>query len=259
MKVAKLPFLVLMISVLTACVTSRKEIEVPTSVGFSPSNGAKGAVYIGSIADERNFSSGSSENSTPSLDGDASNTSKEEIANIIGRQSGQVGIRYANITLPKGENVIKKMRELIEIGLRRAGYQPSSDPSSPLRADVSITDFWSWLNAGAAFYFKADIGASIKITTPEGRKTISAKGHGENVGFVVKTENFQQAFEPAVADFLNKLASQLDSLSSTVPATTASSPSAGKYSDLRELYELRKAGAITEQEYDIAKRRALSQ
>ena len=244
---------------MTGCIAQRQEISVSAATDYVPSSGSKGSVYIVAVTDDRDFTKDSSDNAIPSLDQDVSKTSKEEIATIIGRQSGGLGTRWANITLPKGENVMKKMRELVENSLKRAGYQPSNDPSSLIKADVSVSEFWAWLRAGVAFDFGANVGATVKLTMPDGKKTtIAAKGHGENIGHIVKTENFKQALDPAIAEFLNKLASELDKIPSTKQSRQQDqSGDSAKYGGLKELYELRKSGAITEQEYDEAKKKIL--
>ena len=71
---------------MTGCGLSRKELVIKDPP-FTGSEGAKGAVYIEAINDNRDFTKETSDNSLPSLDKDVATTSKQEISTIIGRQS----------------------------------------------------------------------------------------------------------------------------------------------------------------------------
>lgn len=242
---------------LTGCGLSRKELNInmPSSGPLPAEN--KGTVFISSVKDSRKFTNDTSDNSDTSLDSDLSKASREELATVVGRQSNASGIRLGNLTLPKGEDVTKKMRSLVELSFRRAGYEVSNNQGAPIKAAVSVTDFWGWLTSSFAFNYGAKVGATVNLSLPDGKTTsVSVSGRGDNVGYVLKEENFREAFEPAVKDFVQNLTSELDKIPYKRPSNAETK--IGIYDELKQLSELKNSGVITQQEFDEQKKKILN-
>lgn len=254
--------LLLMLAIhLAGCVgMSRNDVTISTAPTDNMASGAeKARVYVTAITDDRDFSKDTSDNAQPTLDDDIANMSKGEIATIIGRQSNAYGVKLANITLQKGANVQSVMKTLVEQGLKRAGYYPSNDPKSPIKATVSVTDFWGWLNSGWAFNYKARVAAKVTLSMPGGKRSIlSAMGYGENVGYVLKAENFRQAFEPALAEFKNNLTNEAEKLPSGLGPPSLQAHDNVFYGDLKQLGELHNSGVLTDDEFQSLKRKLIA-
>jgi hypothetical protein len=78
----------------SGCVTGRRTVDLPVSL--VPGTGtSKGSLYIASVEDQRAFQNKPSNPSIPSIDGDVTKCSKDQLATMIGRQRNGYGRRWA--------------------------------------------------------------------------------------------------------------------------------------------------------------------
>ncbi len=211
----KLPILALIgaaIVLQAGCVTGRRSISLPIST-HAVSSATRGQVYIASVTDNRHFENKPSDPSIPSIDGDVTKLSALEKDRMIGRQRNTWGKAMGDIGLKDDDSVTKRVRLLVEEGLRRKGYGISLDPKAPVAAAVSVDEFWGWGTPGFwALTFEAKIQCTISVTTARGAQKSIVKGYGINHGQVAKDANWQEAFDPAFEDFITSFGAQWDTL-----------------------------------------------
>ncbi len=189
----------------SGCVTGRRAIDLPVPYLNSTGTG-KGTLYIASVDDRRTFQNKPSDASTPSINGDVTRCSKEDLGMMIGRQRNTYGRAMGDITLPPGDSVLKRTHALVSEGLRRHGYTIASSPGSAGTATVTIDEFWAWFTPGMwSVSFQANIVCDITITRDGATKKISVKGYGRNQGQVASNLNWQLAYRRAFDDFLANL------------------------------------------------------
>jgi hypothetical protein len=204
------------------CVTGRRSLSLPVSTHDAPS-ATRGQVYIGTVTDNRHFENKPSDPSIPSIDGDVTKLSATEKDRMIGRQRNTWGKAMGDIGLKDNDSVTKRVRLLVEEGLRRKGYGVTDDPKTPVVAAVSVDEFWGWGTPGFwTLTFEAKIQCTISVTNASGVQNEIVKGYGINHGQVAKDGNWQEAFDPAFEDFITNFGAEWDKLA----ARTASSPSA---------------------------------
>jgi len=200
------------VMLLAGCVTGRRTISLPDAA-HGTTMAAKGKVYIDAVTDDRHFENRPSEPSTPSVDGDVNQLSPQQKDQMIGRQRNTYGHGMGDVALPHGDSVTKRMRSYVEQGLARAGYAVTADPTVPNKATVSVREFWSWMTPGfAALTFEAKISCQISVHNSSGDHVVTASGYGKNHGQFAKDANWQEAWQPAVEDFVTNLAAQAPSL-----------------------------------------------
>jgi len=201
------------------CVTGHRTLDLPPTaapVGASAAAtpAVQGLVYLASVTDDRKFENKPDEPSTPSIDGDVTKMSAQDKDRMIGRQRNTFGHAMGDIMLPPGDSVTKRVRGLVEEGLRRDGYQVSSDPNAPNSVALSINEFWAWTTPGFwALTFEAKIQCTLTVNNGNGSaRTLSVKGYGKNSGQVAKDANWQDAYKPAFEDFISNLSQQVGQL-----------------------------------------------
>jgi hypothetical protein len=189
----------------SGCVTGRRTVGLP--VGHVPGTGAsKGSLYLGSIEDQRTFQNKPADASTPSVDGDVTKCSKEELATMIGRQRNGYGRALGDIALPPGESVLTRTRALMEEGLKRRGFTIANDPASMGTATVKIDEFWAWFTPGMwTVSFQANVVCQVTVAREGVAKKLVVKGYGRNQGQVASDANWQLAYTRAFDDFLANL------------------------------------------------------
>jgi hypothetical protein len=238
------------------CVTGRRSLSLPVSTQDLPS-ATRGKVYIATVTDNRQFQNKPSDPSIPSIDGDVTKLSAPEKDRMIGRQRNTFGKAMGDIGLKENDSVTKRVRLLVEEGLRRKGYGVTDEPKAPVAAAVSVDEFWGWGTPGFwALTFEAKIQCTISVTNTADVQNAIVKGYGINHGQVAKDVNWQEAFDPAFEDFMTNFGAQWDNLT----GRTVNSPSNAKidgdiYEQLDKLDALRKSGVLTEQEFDAQKKR----
>ena len=211
----RLPFLALIgIAVVfqAGCVTGRRSLSLPVSTRDAPS-ATRGQVYIAAVTDNRHFENKPSDPSIPSIDGDVTKLSAAEKDRMIGRQRNTWGKAMGDIGLKDNDSVTKRVRLLVEEGLRRKGYGVTDDPKTPVAAAVSVDEFWGWGTPGFwVLTFEAKIRCTISVSNASGVQNEIVKGYGINHGQVAKDGNWQEAFDPAFEDFMTNFGTQWDIL-----------------------------------------------
>lgn len=190
----------------SGCVLGRRSISL--SVPAPTATKGAGQVSIGAITDGRRFESDPDSPSTPSVDGDVSKMSPEQLAQMIGRQRNGYGMAMGDIALSGGDNVQGKMRELVTTALSKRGYSIGSGAANSV--SVRIDEFWAWFTPGMwSIGFEARVRGSFTVRKGGTSRTFSVLGAGENLGQVASDKNWQEAYERAFDDFLKKLEAEL--------------------------------------------------
>jgi Uncharacterized lipoprotein len=196
----------------TGCVTGRRSFALPVQSHDIPP-ATQGKVYIAAVTDEREFQNKPSDPSIPSIDGDVTKLSAQEKDRMIGRQRNGFGGAMGDIALPTDDSVTKRVRLLVEQGLKRKGYEISPDSSAAKSVTVSVKEFWAWMTPGfVALTFEARLSCLITVTDASGAHATIVKGYGINHGQVVKDGNWQEAFDPAFEDFIGNFGTQWENL-----------------------------------------------
>ncbi len=242
----------------SGCVTGRRTFSVPVPTATVGAV-TKGSIYISSVSDDRIFQNKPSDPSIPSIDGDVSTLSAVEKDRMIGRQRNTWGKAMGDIALADNDTVTKRVRALVEEGLRRKGYEVSSDPAAPTSIAISVDEFWAWMTPGFfALSFEAKVSTSLTLKDAQGSAKMVVKGQGLNHGQVAKDGNWQEAFEPAFEQFLANFSSELDKATlQPAEAGPASSPGSDLYLQLKKLDELRRDKVLTEEEFQAQKKKLL--
>ena len=243
----------------SGCVTGRRSFDLPVPTGDIPA-ATKGTVYIATVSDQRKFANKPSDPSTPSINGDVTTLSAAQKDRMIGRQRSGFGMAMGDIALPEGDSVTKRVRLLLEEGLKRRGCQISSEPVAPVSISVSVNEFWAWMTPGFfALTFEARLSCTVTVTKPDGSVTFVVKGYGKNHGQIAKDGNWQEAYDPAFEDFISNLTTELEKMELHPAGTSAgdSKPPGDLYAELKKLDELRKEGILTDQEFGTQKKKLL--
>jgi len=199
-----------LLALTSGCVTGRRSfgVDVPPAETYAK-NAVKGAISVGPVSDVRQFENKPDSPSTPSINGDATMLSAEARSRFIGRQRNSWGHAEGDIVLPEGQTVQGKLAELLREGLKRRGYDVVE--SDPKAVTAEVQQFWTWVTPGFfALSFEAQI--TCKLTVTIGGKPVSfvVKGYGLNHGQFAKDENWKEAYDIAVQDFLKNLDEQMD-------------------------------------------------
>jgi hypothetical protein len=211
----KLPLIFLAAATLlfqSGCVVGRRtlSLSVPTASVPAPT---KGKAHVVSVTDTREFQNKPSSPSTPSIDGDVYGMSAAQKDRMIGRQRNGFGHAMGDISLEENDSVTKRVRLLVEEGLRRSGYQVTDDAEGAMPVTVAVEKFWVWGTPGMwTLTFEARILAKITLTTPSGRSTFLVLGEGTNHGQSARDANWMQAYEPAFDDFLASFKREMDKI-----------------------------------------------
>ncbi len=203
---------ILLLVLLTGCVLGRRTVDLPVQ-SIPPGTEGKGEIFIGKIEDGRTFQNKPSDPSLPSIDGDVNTLTEKQKGMMIGRQRGGFGNAAGDVALPANDSVIARTRQLLENGFKSRGYSITSDASAPKSVKATINKFWAWFTPGFwTITFEAHVNYTLRLTKPDGPKTIILQGYGRNQGQVASDANWQLAYHRAFEDFLSKLDSQLDQI-----------------------------------------------
>jgi hypothetical protein len=239
----------------TACVTGRRTLSIP--VPTAPTGQVtKGAIYISAVTDDRSFQNRPSDPSIPSIDGNVSDLTPSQKDRMIGRQRNGFGRAMGDIALSDDDTVTNRVRLLVTESLRRKGYEVTSTPGAPTSVAVSVNEFWAWTTPG---FWVLTFEAKLKTTlTFSGAATgqIVVTSHGINHGQVAKNGNWQEAFEPAFAQYLTNLTASLDNDQLSKKPALGNAPSP-LYTELKKLDELRRDGLLSNAEFEVQKRKLL--
>ncbi len=254
-------------TLLSACVTGRRTMELPAASPSAVSAATRGHVFISSITDDRIFQNKPSDPSTPSIAGDVTQLSAADKDRMIGRQRNGFGHAMGDIGLPAGDSMTKRMRLLVEQALARDGYQVSADEHAPNTISVSVNEFWSWMTPGFwALQFEAKLMCTVTVNNGDGRSHVAiVRGYGLNHGQFAKNANWQEAYQPAFDDFIANFDSEInkiglrDNQQARAVVEVKSETSPDLYEQLKKLDQLKKEGIITDQEFDAQKKKILDQ
>lgn len=189
-----------------SCVVGRRQLTVPVPAGTHPA--VKGQVGIGSINDLRRFENKPKDPSTPSMDGDLNAASRAELSRLIGRQRNGFGKAVGDVGLKGNATVPDKVRDLVTEALARRGYQTGGSAANSLSVDVQ--KFWSWATPGMwAISIEAEIECAVTVRHGGSSRRLIVRGYGENICQSGVDRNWNQAYERAVDDFLEKLDKEL--------------------------------------------------
>ncbi len=201
----------LTLTLLSGCVVGRRTVDAP--VPKTAGTTGKGEFYIGSIEDDRQFMDDPGEPSTPSVDGDVSETPDSVLETLIGRQRNSFGMAMGDVALPEGETVITRTRKLLEEGLRRRGFTLSDNPDAPYSAKVEIDKYWGWATPGfTTVSIESEIECTITLKTPEGDHTLVVTGYGISESLIVNDALWRTGFGNAYLAFLNDFTQQMAAL-----------------------------------------------
>ena len=207
-KLLQLTMVVLLILV-TGCVTGRRTIDLPVR-SLSDSVEEKGQIFIGKIGDRRIFQNDPPAAYIPSIDGDVNTLTPEQKAMMIGRQRGGFGNAMGDVALPADDSVIKRTRRLLEEGFKTRGYTITSDSNAAKSASAKINQFWGWFTPGfAVVSFEARVDCTIMLKKSDESSTIVVQGYGSNKGQIASDANWQLAYDRAFNNFLSNLDSEL--------------------------------------------------
>lgn len=210
----KLAGLLLAVSVLGGCATSRSVIDasVPaTNVAPQAANGQE--VFINLPKDNRVFEIAPGEPNIPSLD--PSESSGDSIrARAIGRKRSGFGKALGDILLPEGQTVAALTKASIRRAFQAKGYRVLDDKeqisSNTYVVDTDLQKFWSWINLGfMSLTLSTEISANIDIKRAgeSDRKTISVKASDT---FQTAAEgNWAEVMKKAQKIFIDDLAAKL--------------------------------------------------
>jgi hypothetical protein len=203
------PLLIILIA-LSGCVAGRRTLDLPVpTLSVGPANGM--SVAVNEPVDQRLFENKPKSPSTPSVDGDINNFSKEQLSLMIARQRNTYGAAMGDVALPAGTSVQAKMQTLVENGLKARGFEIGSGSDTDLTADVEIKEFWGWFTPGMfVVKFEARVSAKVTIRNSEHERSIIADGYGMNKAQIASDANWQLAYERAFNDFLQDFKRKLE-------------------------------------------------
>lgn len=186
----------------SGCAVGRRTL--PLDIQQTPGLGTtKGTVFIGEVADSRHFENKPQLPSVPSIDGDVTKATKEQLANIVGRQRNGYGGALGDIGLPDNDTIMQRTRLLVAEGFRRKGYAIGTDAASATTASVVVDEFWAWVTPGMwSISFEANVACRITLKKDGNTKTLTVRGYAINKGQAATNPNWQKAYQAAFDDFL---------------------------------------------------------
>ena len=196
----------------SGCVLGRRTLTLDVPTSSAPAV-TKAKVYVAAVTDNRAFQNNPSDPSVPSIDGDVTKISPAQKDLMIGRQRGGFGNAAGDIGLPDNDSVTKRVRLLVEEGLKRSGYEVVTTPDTPTTLTVSVDQFWAWMTPGFwALTFEAKITTKVTVKTATSTSSFTVLGYGLNHGQVAKDGNWQEAYAPAFEDFLTNFKREVEKL-----------------------------------------------
>jgi uncharacterized lipoprotein YajG len=206
--IPKLPLLICLLfacALTSGCVVGRRSVALETPATAAAAVN-KGTVALTAVTDRRTFENKPSSPSIPSIDGDATKASKDNLKTMIGRQRNGYGKAMGDIQLAAGDNVEAQMRRLVGEGFKRRGYAVTDTAADGDGAQVDVDQFWAWFTPGfVAVSFEANVGCKLTITAKGKTQVLAVAGYGKNTGQVASNANWQLAYTRAFEDFLAKL------------------------------------------------------
>jgi hypothetical protein len=208
--------LMVMLTVLTGCATSRSEVKLGSSETANFAVTKSKVILIRSVTDERAFEQAPSDSSIPSLGGEGSNlASAETKARAIGRKRGGFGKALGDVLLENGQTVVSVVRENLTTALKQAGYRTTSNAaeagSAPMIIDVRIQQFWSWLQPGFwAITLNSNITTNLEISGLA--SPIIVNVHTEDSRQIVTDSAWIEIVDKALKDYREQVIAKSASL-----------------------------------------------
>jgi len=193
-KFLSLPIIAVLL--LTGCATGTRNIELNLPE-YSGDKSKSGAIYIDTLEDKRIFEQKPRNPSTPSVDGDLSTTTKDELASLIGRQRNGYGQALGDVALPSGVTV--------------RGYTVVDNADAPIKLAVDIEKFWAWFSPGLfTVSFESTLQCKLDFEQTGETTSFTVSGYGINKGQVASDANWELAYQRGFQDFLDNLEAALD-------------------------------------------------
>jgi hypothetical protein len=196
MRLGRIAFLSLVVSILAGCAAGRTTVDVAVPQGTNPATGKY--VRIDSTQDKRTFTVAPPSADMASLDPneDAGDASK---ARAIGRKRNGYGKALGDVVLPEGKTVSGLVESALASGFQEAGYivvkpgDPNFDSAAAVNAQV--IDFWAWFQPGfwavttnqkSELKLSGDVGAlhgteTVKTRVKESKQVVTASDWQEIV------------------------------------------------------------------------------
>ncbi|HSM10347.1 MAG TPA: hypothetical protein VK827_02095 [Lysobacter sp.] len=199
---------------LGACATSRSTLALDIPAQSTVVSASKVAV-IDAVTDQRTFEEDPDEPSTPSLKkGEKYSLDAQGRSQAIARKRNGYGMAIGDIMLEGDKTVESLTRGLVTQGLQQRGYRVAAVgeavPADALKVRVDVGEFWAWITPGMwAGTIEARVNTSIQATT-DSTRSIEVLGYGENIVQTGRDLNWQQAYERAFNDYLDKFKVALD-------------------------------------------------
>lgn len=203
--VQKSSLLILILLFLGGCVTGTRNVPL-SAPEYQGSTNVNGTITLGKIIDNRQFEAKPKSPSTPSVKGDPSAESREDLATYIGRQRNGYGAAMGVVRLPEGGTVQDEMRKVLVSGLEGRGYRVAEGAAESMKIDVDIEKFWAWMTP--TFFtvnFRSEVVANLTLTGQGKNSTMTIVGNGLNVAQQASNANWALAYTRAFTDFLEKL------------------------------------------------------
>lgn len=106
------------------------------------------AIIVDLPKDARDFQDSPRSADIPSVDGDLTKTSREELVTLIGRKRNTYGKGLGDVALPTGETVETRTQALLVEAFKRRGYSTSSVTGTTRHCTATIKEYWSWMRPG---------------------------------------------------------------------------------------------------------------
>jgi hypothetical protein len=145
------------------------------------------AVKIVEVRDSRTFETAPRQPSIPSMHNAEDLKDPELVARAVARFRGAFGRGMDNIFLPPDQTMVQVVRDVLENGLREAGYrvmrpgEPGSKDAVALKANVPVN--WGWFVPGmkAHFYHRIRIDLvgpwPLKDSQNKTARSVSGEAH----------------------------------------------------------------------------------
>lgn len=219
MQKIKMLFLIVAVSSLTGCATSRSIIDIPSRVPQEAQVAATvdgKVVYIATVIDSRTFQERPPSPNIPSLD--PSEASSHAIrSRAIGRKRNTYGKALGDILLKEGTTVESLTSSAIRRAFSENGYMVL-DNSSQVTPNVfvvnaNIDQFWTWMNPGFwAITLSAEISTNLHIKQGAHEQHLIVQSKSSDRFQTGAEGNYIQVIADALKLFTEELKRKLKSL-----------------------------------------------
>ncbi len=175
-------------------------------------------VKIIEISDSRTFETAPRQPSIPSMHNVEDLKDPDLVARAVARFRGAFGRGMDNIFLPPDQTMVQVVRDVLENGLREAGYRvvkpgaPGSADAVALKANVPVN--WGWFVPGvkAHFYHRIRVDLvgpwPLKDSQSEAARSVSGEAHyshGWRIYYGPIRRAMIRSFDALIVDLKGKL------------------------------------------------------